>query len=142
MKAAFSNSWKRSTQPRKQRKYRHNAPLHIRQKFIRAHLSKELREKHNKRSSSVRVGDKTKIVRGQFKGKTGKVERVDLKKSKIYISGIESVKKEGAKVQIPINPTNVIITELNLDDKKRKESMTKSAAESKSRTGPKKEREK
>ena len=127
MKAAFSKSWNRSVQPRKQRKFRFNAPLHIRQKFVRAHLSKELREKYGKRSCSLKTGDKIKVMRGGFKGKTGEVERIDLKKSNIYITGIESVKKEGTKYLIPLEPTNLMITELNLDDKKRKAILAKSS---------------
>lgn len=127
MKSTFSKSWNRSIQPRKQRKYRYNAPLHIRQKFIRANLSKELRQKYNKRTFGIRTGDKIKVVRGEFKGKSGKVEMVDLKKSHIYLTSVDSVKKDGTKALIPINPTNVIIIELNLDDKKRKGIITKSA---------------
>jgi len=120
MKSKFSNTWKRSTQPRKQRKFRYNAPLHIRQKLIGVHLSKELRQKHKRRTVGLRKGDKVKVLRGQFKGKTGKVERIDLKKLKVYIMGIESVKKEGTKEYIPIDPSNLLLTELNLEDKKRR----------------------
>ena len=119
MKTKFSRTWKRSKQPRKQRKYRYNAPLHIRSKFMSAHLSKELRQKHNKRSLIVRKGDKVKVMRGQFKKKIGKIERADIKKSKVYITGIELVKKDGTKTLYPINPSNLMIIELNLEDKKR-----------------------
>ena len=48
MKSIFSLSWIRSKQPRKQRKYRHNAPLHIKKKFISVNFTKELREKYTK----------------------------------------------------------------------------------------------
>jgi large subunit ribosomal protein L24 len=116
----FSIIFRRSKQPRKQRAYRYNAPLHIKQKFVRAHLSKELREKHNKRNVGLRKGDKVKIMRGQFKGKIGSVERIDLKKSKAIINGIELVKKDGSKTVYPIHVSNLMITELNLDDKIRK----------------------
>ena len=34
MKRKYSSSWKSSKQPRKQRKYRQNAPLHIKQKLV------------------------------------------------------------------------------------------------------------
>lgn len=111
--------WKRSKQPRKQRKYRYNAPLHIKSKFLASHLSKELRKKYNKRNATVRKGDKIKILRGQFKGKVGKIDRVDLKRTKVYITGIEIAKKDGTKTFYPIHPSNLLITELNLDDKKR-----------------------
>ncbi len=84
-----------------------------------AHLSKDLMKKYNRRSIKVRKGDKVTILRGQFKKKTGRIERVDLKKTKVYITGIEMIKKDGTKVFYPIHPSNLVITELNLDDKKR-----------------------
>ena len=123
VKKKFSRSWKSSTQPRKQRKYRFNVPLHIKGKLMSSHLSKELKEKYKKRSIKERKNDKVKIARGQFKGKTGKIERVDLSKNKTYITGIEIIKKDGTKTLYPINPSNLIIIELNLDDKKRKKSL-------------------
>ena len=116
----FSTKLKKSKQPRKQRRYQYNAPLHIKQKFVHAHLSKELRKKHNKRNVGLKKGDSVKILRGQFKGKTGKVDKIDLKKSKAIIIGVEMVKKDGSKVAYPITISNLIITELNLEDKKRK----------------------
>jgi large subunit ribosomal protein L24 len=116
----FSTKFKESKQPRKQRLYRNNAPLHIKQKFVHAHLSKELRQKYQKRSLGIRKGDKVKIVRGQFKGKTGSIENINLKKGTATITGIEVLKKEGSKALYPINVSNLIITEINLDDKKRK----------------------
>lgn len=119
MKTKFSNSWIKSKQPRKQRKYRHNAPLHIKQKFVSAHLSKELRKKYNKRSANLRKGDGVKIMRGQFKNKSGKIEEVSLKKTSVYVSGIEIVKRDGTKSRYPIHPSNLMVTELNMDDKMR-----------------------
>jgi len=119
MKKKFARSWKSSKQTRKQRKYRYNAPLNIKNKFLGCHLSKELRAKHKKRSVGIRKGDSIKVLRGQFKGKIGKVERVDIKKCKVYITGIEVTKKDGTKTLYPIHPSNLIINELNLEDKKR-----------------------
>lgn len=123
MKKKFSKKWKSSKQPRKQRKYRANAPLHIRKKFLSSNLSKNLREKHKIRNIFVRKGDKIKIVRGQFKKHIGNVSKIDLRKMKVYIEGAEILKKDGTKVQYPIDPSNLIIQELNLDDKKRKKIM-------------------
>lgn len=120
MKKKFSKSWKSSKQKRKQRKYIKNAPLNIKHKFLSAHLSKELRQKYKKRSICVRKNDKVKIVRGQFKGKEGKIEKVFTKKSKVYIDNIQITKIDGTKTHYPIHPSNLIITELSLDDKKRK----------------------
>ncbi len=125
MKKKFSISWKSSKQPRKQRKYRYNAPLHIKQKFIHCHLSKELRKKHNKRSIGLHKGDKVKILRGKFKNHTGSVEEIDLKKSRVYVQGVEITKKDGTKTRQPLDPSNLMIIELNLDDKIRQKILTR-----------------
>ena len=119
MKQKFSSSWKASKQLKKQRLYRYNAPLHKKRKFIAAHLSKELMKKYNRRSFGLKKGDKVKIVRGQFKKKEEKINRINTKREKLYIDGIEMVKKDGTKFFYPISPSNVIIQELNLDDKMR-----------------------
>ncbi len=119
----FSRSWKSSKKPSKQRKYRENAPLHIRQKFMSVHLSPELREKHGKRNISVRKGDKVKVMRGNFKDHEGKVNTVDRNYIRVYVQGAEVTKKDGTKSQFPIHPSNLMITELKLDDKKRKQSL-------------------
>lgn len=123
MKTKFSRSWIRSRQPRKQRKYRHNAPLHIRQKFVSAHLSKELRKKYNRRSMNLKKGDSIKIMVGQFRNKTGKIEDVSVKKTLVYVSGIEIAKRDGTKARYPVNPSNLIITDVNMDDKMRNKSI-------------------
>ncbi len=125
MKNAFSTSWKSSSKPSKQRKYAYNAPLHIRQKFVSAHLSKELRQKYKKRAIQLCKGDKVKILRGQFSGRENKIERIDLKQTLIYISGVERSKKDGTKSLHPVHPSNLLITELNLNDKERKAKLEK-----------------
>ena len=119
MKTKFSREWIKSKQPRKQRKYRYNAPLHVRQKFLHAHLSKELRKKYSKRSIALRKGDSIKVMRGQFKNKTGRVDEVSVKKTQVYVNGIELVKRDGTKARYPLQPSNLMITELNMDDKLR-----------------------
>ena len=87
---------------------------------MRAMLSKELRKKHGKRNFSLKKGDKVKVMVGQFRKHEGKIDRIDLKKSKVYIGGVEVVKKDGTKTTYPFNPSNLMLTELNLDDKMRR----------------------
>ena len=120
---SFSKSWKSSKKVKKQRKYRYNAPKHIKRKFLSSNLSKGLREKYNTRSFKLKKGDKVKIMRGQFKGKASKVDRVDLKKSKVYLEGIGFDKRDGSKSFYPISPSNLMITELILDDKMRQKAI-------------------
>ena len=86
---------------------------------MKVHLSKELRDKHNTRSLGLRKSDKVKIIRGQFKGKSGTVDRIDVKNCKVIITGIEVKKKDGTKTFHPINPSNLMITELKSDDRMR-----------------------
>ena len=119
MKKDFSTSWISSKKPNKQRKYRFNAPLHIKGTFLNVHLSKDLRQKYNLRSIRVRVGDKVKILRGQFKKQEAKVEEVNVKKTEIFLSKIEHTKRDGTKARHPVDPSNLMIIELNTDDKKR-----------------------
>ena len=112
MKKKFSTSWKSSKQPRKQRKYLANAPLHLRKKFVSINLSKELRKKGEKRNLPVKKGDKVKVCLGKFKGKTGKVLGVDLKKSKVIVENIQVKKQDGSKVNVRLQPSNLQIIEL------------------------------
>lgn len=119
MEKAYSSAWKSSKLPRKQRKYRYNAPEHVQSRFLRVNLSKELKKKFSKRSIRVRAGDKVKLMRGQFKGKEGKVDKIDSARMKIFIEGIEVFKKDGSKAPFPVDPTNLMITELDIEDKKR-----------------------
>jgi len=128
MKKEFSQHWTGSRQPRKQRKYRHNAPLHIRHKMISTNLSKELRKKYGKRNFPLRKEDSVRIMRGEFFGKKGKIEGVDLKRLRVIIAGIFRTKKDGSKIPVYFDPSNLQITELNLNDKKRTESLNKKNA--------------
>ena len=105
-----------SIQPRKQRKMRYNAPIHRRRKMIASHLAEELMLKYNKRSVPVKKGDTVKIIRGGLKGHIGKVASVDTRKMKITVEGATIAKADKSQVARPIDPSNVIITHLDLSD--------------------------
>ena len=119
MKKKFSTAWKSSKQPRKQRKYVAQAPLHIKKKFVSVNLSKDLRKKHGKRNLPVKKEDVVKVMRGKFKKKQGKVLSVKLKMQKIIVEGIQVKKLDGSKVNVNLRPSNLQIIELNLEDKRR-----------------------
>ena len=87
--------------------------------MLSSHLSKELRGKYKKRALSIRKGDEVLIMRGKFKGKTGKIARVETGKYRVFIDGMIRKRTVGTDVQIPFNPSNLQIINLNLDDKKR-----------------------
>ena len=48
MKQKFSTKWNSSRQPRKQRKYLANAPLHLKRVLLSANLSKDLRKRYGR----------------------------------------------------------------------------------------------
>ncbi len=113
----FSREWKSNKKPRKQRNYRLNSPLHIKQKFTHVHLSKDLRKKFGKRNISLRKGDKVKVMKGRFSKHEGKVEKVDIRRSRIFIAGIEIPKKDGTKRMLALHPSNLMLIDINTDDK-------------------------
>ncbi|MEA3248473.1 MAG: 50S ribosomal protein L24 [Nanoarchaeota archaeon] len=125
MKSKFSKSWNSSEQPRKQVKFRANAPNHIKRTFMGALLDKALREKYGRRNIEVRKGDEVKIMRGRFRKKQGKVGVVDIKRTRIQVEGIQRTKQGGEKLETWFHPSNVKIIILNIEDKKRLKSAKK-----------------
>ncbi|MBU2576853.1 MAG: 50S ribosomal protein L24 [Nanoarchaeota archaeon] len=119
MKSEFSKTWNSSKQPRKQVKFRANAPNHIKRTFMGSTLDKALRTKYGMRNIEVRKGDEVKIMRGKFRGKQGKVGTVDVKHTRVQIDGVQRAKKGGEKVETWFHPSNVKIIVLNSDDRKR-----------------------
>lgn len=108
-----------SKQPRKQRKARFNAPLHRRQKLMHSLLSPELRKEYSKRSAQVKKGDTVKVMRGDQAGVEGLVELVDLKNCTIHVAGVSNIKSDSTEVPRALNPSNVMITKLDLEDGER-----------------------
>ena len=108
-----------SKQPRKQRKARIDAPLHVRQKYLHAHLEKKLADKYKRRRVQIRKGDTVKVLRGDSRDREGKVAKVNLKDVSIEIDGITVHKADGSEVARPVHPSNVMITRLELKDKLR-----------------------
>ena len=113
----------KSRQPRKQRKARYNAPLHTLHKFMSAPLSQELQGKYGKRSFPLRRGDTVRILRGDDKGKEGKVRSVNLKKEKLTVEGVVVARSDLSEVPRPVHPSNVMITKLELKDKLRESAL-------------------
>ena len=88
-----------------------------------SHLSSELRERHGKRSVRPRVGDTVKIVRGEFKDIEGKVTRVDPSAGVVNVEGVTREKLKGGTSPVPIPSSNLVVTALILEDKKRKKKL-------------------
>ena len=83
-------------------------------------LSKELREKYKRRSVRLRVGDSVRIVKGEFRGIEGKVTKVYAKDGTINVEGVTREKIAGGTAQVPLSASNIVIANLNVEDKLRK----------------------
>ncbi|MFB6155632.1 MAG: 50S ribosomal protein L24 [Haloferacaceae archaeon] len=106
-------------QPRKQRKERQTAPLHERQKQVRATLSDDLREEYGRRNVRVNAGDTVEVLRGDHAGEEGEVLDVDLKDEVVTVEDVTVEKADGEEVPRPLDASNVRVTELDLEDDRR-----------------------
>ncbi len=106
-------------QPDKQRTRQRRAPLHEKQRQVRAHLSEDLREEYGKRSVRVNEGDTVEVQRGDFAGEEGEVVDVDLKKTVVHVEDVTLEKADGEEVPRPLDASNLVVTALDLSDEKR-----------------------
>lgn len=90
-----------------------------REKLLGANLSENLRNQHNKRSMRVIKGDTVRILRGEYVGIEGKVEKVNTERSTLSIEGVQREKIRGGKVKVQIHASNVQIISMNTDDEYR-----------------------
>jgi len=86
-------------------------------KQICAPISKELRKKYSRRSIRIMIDDTVKVMRGEYKGLTGKVTKISTETSGVAIEGNKKEKLKGEKIDVYIHSTNMVITSLNTDDK-------------------------
>ena len=104
-------------------------------------LSEELREKHGRTSMRPIKGDGVRIVRGGFKGIEGKVTGVNTKLGQLFIEGVTREKIAGGKTSpVPIDASKVVITNLNLDDKLRRQRLEKEPESGEQTAAPKKKK--
>jgi len=96
----------------------------MRGSLLHAALSKELQGKYKRRSIRVIKGDTVKVIRGDHAGSTGLVDFVITKSARIVVDGVSVKKADGTEVPRPVDPSNVVITELNLDDKLREQKLS------------------
>jgi large subunit ribosomal protein L24 len=124
----------KTVQPRKQHKMLHKAPLHIRYKHFSAPLAPSVKASYNFNSIPVRTGDTVRIMRGDRKGMEGKVTRIDRERYRLFVEGITREKVDGSTAPVPIHPSKVMITNLNLEDKWREETLKVRAEKAEKKT--------
>ena len=87
---------------------------------ICSNLSSNLKKEYNRKSLRIVKGDSVKIMRGEYKGVEGKVEKLNTVKGRLSIEGVQREKIKGGQVKVQIHASNVRIMSLQLDDKYRK----------------------
>ena len=107
--------------PTKVRNYQiYRATMATRSKQLGSPLSKDLQKRYGKRSIRVVLGDTVKVMRGEYRGVDGKISKVSIADNSVAIEGVKKEKSKGEKFDVLIRSTNVVITNLNLDDHWRK----------------------
>ena len=94
-------------------------PLHMRRERVSSHLNKELRKQLGCRSLSLRTNDVIKVLRGKFKGKTGKITSVDYTKKRVKVEKVLRKKADGTEIQVPLEPSNLLLIEVDKSDGRR-----------------------
>jgi large subunit ribosomal protein L24 len=94
-------------------------PKHQRDKMVGAVLEDALRKQYGRKNIRVIKGDSIRVIRGEYKGVEGKVEKVDTEHATFHIEGIQRDKIRGGQVKVPIHSSKVMVIALNLDDKYR-----------------------
>jgi large subunit ribosomal protein L26e len=122
-----------SSSRRKSRKAYFTSDSETRHRLLSAHLDKDLRTKYGVRAVPIRKDDEVKIVRGDYKGREGKVLSVYRRKFVIHVDRVTQDTAKGGPAKVGINPSNVVITKLKVD-KDRNTLLTRKAAGRKARS--------
>ncbi|MBN1538979.1 MAG: 50S ribosomal protein L24 [Candidatus Thermoplasmatota archaeon] len=111
----------RSCKPTKQRKAQANAPHHRRNKTLRAPLDPARYGSSRVKRITLRTGDTVRVLRGSRQGHEGKIADVDLKKGKVSIEKALLRKADNKEVPLWFDPSNLLVTKMDLSDPLRKE---------------------
>ncbi|HKG30524.1 MAG TPA: 50S ribosomal protein L24 [Nitrososphaeraceae archaeon] len=96
-----------------------HVPKHVRDAMICSSLADNLREQYTRKSVRVKKGDNVRVMRGEYSGIEGKIEKVNTQRGTLAIEGVQREKVRGGNVKVQIHASNVQIIGLNLEDKLR-----------------------
>jgi len=117
--------WNKTVKVRKQRKRLWNAPQHRQHKALTCRLDNRLIEKYKFALSRIpiRKGDKVRIVRGSYKDPNKEIDVVEVrpKDNTIVLSEVTLSKADSKRVPRVFRPAALIITKLNLSDRRRRD---------------------
>lgn len=91
-------------------------PKHILDARICSSLTDDLRKQYGRRSARVVKGDSVRVMRGEYAGIEGKVEKVNTERGTLAIEGVQREKIKGGNVKVQIHASDVTIMSFNLQD--------------------------
>lgn len=106
----------RSHSRRKQRKAMFTATGEEKRIMMSSRLSKELRATYGFKSFPVHSQDVVIVKVGKYKSREGKIESVNRSTGKVTVEGCTMTKSSGGTAFYPLDPSNLEIKELFLDD--------------------------
>jgi large subunit ribosomal protein L24 len=92
-------------------------------KLARAMLSGDLKAKYTTNSIRVRPGDSVKLVRGEYAGVEGKIQKVFPSEGRVTVEGVTREKIAGGTTPLRIHTSNLVVTGINLEDKLRRQKL-------------------
>ena len=95
----------------------YQATFQTRSKQLGSPLSKDLQKKYGKKSTRAIEGDTITILRGEFKGVSGKITKISKEKTSVTVEGVKKEKTKGDKFDVYIHTSNIVVTALNTTDK-------------------------
>jgi large subunit ribosomal protein L24 len=104
-----------------------NTPKHVLDSRICSSLTDDLRKQYGRRSARVVKGDTVKVMRGEYAGIEGKVEKVTTERGTLAIEGVQREKIKGGNVKVQIHASDVTIMSFNLQDKYRQTKLQSNA---------------
>jgi large subunit ribosomal protein L24 len=110
-----------STQPRKQRRAGFRASTVDRHRRMSVALSRELRARYGRRNLPLRKGDTVRVVSGSHKGREERISDVDLRGLRVTLDNVTTKKGDQKLKPLPLRPSHLILTRLNLADPWRRE---------------------
>jgi large subunit ribosomal protein L24 len=95
----------------------YKATFQTRSKQLGSLLSKDLQKKYGKKSTRAIEGETITILRGEFKGVSGKITKISKEKTSVTVEGVKKEKTKGDKFDVYIHTSNLVVTALNTSDK-------------------------
>ncbi len=102
--------------PRRQRKALYTATTFERRRRMTVPLSRDLRRRFHARSLPIRKGDTVRVLSGSFVGREERVAKIDRRDYTVVLDNVTLKTGEDKLKALPIRPSHLVITRLNLSD--------------------------